>query len=521
MKPKTKSMTWTVALAAVLALVAARPCAADVPNPTPTDLGVLPGYGHNYSTAYAINASGQVVGESYEGDMPSPLPFIWQNGVMTQLPLPSESGEGAAQGINAAGQVAGWCRVPTTEGSQVQACVWTPDGSGWTVTVLGLPDGYRWCVALKINNAGQVLAQAEKWDDLEWESFYVGCVWNGTSWTVLMDGETPLSYPLQMNEQGQVLAQASDGRLVLWNDGTATPIVGDVAHPVEYASMNNLGQVVGVYYDSQNLSEVSFFYLPEAAYGLEAGLHTVSGAFAYRAINDAGLILSSKLVYEDKNGDGNLDTFDGTELTTAYLSGSPGFTCFLPGAEVANALLNANGEVGGLLNMYYGGPPAGFYASAAAGVVLLNGLAQDPYLEATAMNDSGMIIGRSGGHAILWRALTAYSWSGVLPPVNPDGTSVFKAGSTVPVKFMLTGDSAGSTDLAATLSYAKVSDGVAGPVNESVSTSAATTGNLFRYDPAAHQYIFNWSTKGLTRGTYRLFINLGDGVEHTVDVGLK
>lgn len=114
-----------------------------------------------------------------------------------------------------------------------------------------------------------------------------------------------------------------------------------------------------------------------------------------------------------------------------------------------------------------------------------------------------------------------YEWSGVLPPINPDGTSVFKAGSTVPVKFMLTGSSAGITDLEATLSYTKIANGSPGAVNESVSTSAATTGNLFRYDSASETYIFNWSTKGLPLNTYRLYIDLGDGVGRSVDVGLK
>lgn len=114
-----------------------------------------------------------------------------------------------------------------------------------------------------------------------------------------------------------------------------------------------------------------------------------------------------------------------------------------------------------------------------------------------------------------------YSWSGVLQPVNANGTSIFKAGSTVPVKFALTGASAGIATLTATLSYAKTGNGDAGSDIEAVSTAAATTGNLFRYDPTARQYIFNWSTKGLDKGTYRLFINLGDGVPHTVDVGLR
>ena len=40
----------------------------------------------------------------------------------------------------------------------------------------------------------------------------------------------------------------------------------------------------------------------------------------------------------------------------------------------------------------------------------------------------------------------AYEWSGFLQPINVSGTqSVFKIGSTVPVKFKLTGDSAGIT----------------------------------------------------------------------------
>jgi hypothetical protein len=37
-----------------------------------------------------------------------------------------------------------------------------------------------------------------------------------------------------------------------------------------------------------------------------------------------------------------------------------------------------------------------------------------------------------------------YNWSGVMDPINPDGTSVFKAGSTVTFKFTLSGESAGT-----------------------------------------------------------------------------
>jgi hypothetical protein len=112
-----------------------------------------------------------------------------------------------------------------------------------------------------------------------------------------------------------------------------------------------------------------------------------------------------------------------------------------------------------------------------------------------------------------------YPWSGFMQPVNADGTSVFKAGSTVPVKFALTGADGPLADAVGTLSYAKVSSGVDGTYVESASTAAATTGSQFRYDDG--KYIFNWSTKGLSAGTYKLSANLGDGVSHTVQISLK
>jgi len=116
-----------------------------------------------------------------------------------------------------------------------------------------------------------------------------------------------------------------------------------------------------------------------------------------------------------------------------------------------------------------------------------------------------------------------YAWSGVLKPLNADGSSIFKLGSTIPVKFRFTGDSAGITDAVAKLYVAKVSDDVAGEEVEAVSTASAIEGNQFRYDPTSEQYIFNWSTKALETGvgTYRLRIELGDQTTNTVLVSLR
>jgi hypothetical protein len=108
-------------------------------------------------------------------------------------------------------------------------------------------------------------------------------------------------------------------------------------------------------------------------------------------------------------------------------------------------------------------------------------------------------------------------WSGVLAPLTDGGT--YKQGSTIPVKFALTGASAPVTDLQATLWVRRV-PGVAGAGDAAaVSTSAATTGNLFRYTDG--QYLFNLNTKPLSVGSYELRIDLGDGVTHTVTITLR
>jgi hypothetical protein len=114
-----------------------------------------------------------------------------------------------------------------------------------------------------------------------------------------------------------------------------------------------------------------------------------------------------------------------------------------------------------------------------------------------------------------------YDWSGILQPIKADGSSVFKAGSTVPVKFALTGDSAGISTLTARLTYVRMNNGNPGPVNQAVGPGNATPGNVFRYDATSGQYQMNWSTRGLSAGIYQLRIELGDGVVRAVNVSLR
>jgi hypothetical protein len=108
-----------------------------------------------------------------------------------------------------------------------------------------------------------------------------------------------------------------------------------------------------------------------------------------------------------------------------------------------------------------------------------------------------------------------------LPPIKSDGSSIFERGSTIPVKFKLTGPSAGIKDLRATLTTARVSGNVIDVAVAAVSTDASSSGNTYRYDPASQQYIFNLSTKGMKAGTWLLRTDLGDSVPHEVKVTLR
>lgn len=123
-----------------------------------------------------------------------------------------------------------------------------------------------------------------------------------------------------------------------------------------------------------------------------------------------------------------------------------------------------------------------------------------------------------------------------LSPINADGLSRFKLGSTVPVKFTLSCNGASIDNAIASLTVKK-KDNTANPgVDEAISTAASTTGNLFRYSADGAQYIFNLSTKlgyeqvdpttsakttvSFSTGSWILQVNLDDGTFRQIEIQL-
>jgi hypothetical protein len=122
-----------------------------------------------------------------------------------------------------------------------------------------------------------------------------------------------------------------------------------------------------------------------------------------------------------------------------------------------------------------------------------------------------------------------YRFDGFLQPINDTAyhteqtASVFKGGSTVPVKFQI--KKSDGTPIQAnvlpTFSFQK-GNIMSASVDESTYSDTATVGITFRWDGTSQQYIYNWSTKGITSGYwYKLSAKLDDGKTYSVVVGLR
>jgi hypothetical protein len=114
----------------------------------------------------------------------------------------------------------------------------------------------------------------------------------------------------------------------------------------------------------------------------------------------------------------------------------------------------------------------------------------------------------------------------ILPPINPDGSSVWKVGSTVPVKFTVcdaNGNPISDPNAVFATGYGSITlintvRGTVDNVNEATYTDIPDV--AFRW--SGGQWIFNMATSNLTKNTtYTFRINLKDGSYIQFSAGTK
>lgn len=102
--------------------------------------------------------------------------------------------------------------------------------------------------------------------------------------------------------------------------------------------------------------------------------------------------------------------------------------------------------------------------------------------------------------------------SGILQPINPDGTSVFNRGQAVPVKLSLAGDEGTGGYVTSVWSIARVPTTCTGEAGVEESVGSVTPNTVFRYDAAADQYVSNADFRNATFGScWRIRVTLDSG----------
>ncbi len=141
------------------------------------------------------------------------------------------------------------------------------------------------------------------------------------------------------------------------------------------------------------------------------------------------------------------------------------------------------------------------------------------YIATVSVSDNDGATGNTSANVIV-----QFNTGSFLQPINPNGTSVFKYKSTIPVKIGFTNcDGSVPNNLAPTIKLTMISGAAPGfEINEPISTSAADATGVMRF--STNQYIYNLATKPLPdpSATYRITVTTpNNGQTFTVQFGLK
>lgn len=204
------------------------------------------------SNGRAINEAGQIVGVSLLADEETTHAFLWNNGSLTNLTALGGTGTTSlavdinitgqiqAFGINNHGQISGmnWITLSTH----------TVRWDGTTLTDLEPLSGTAWSQGWGINDAGQIVGNADLPDGADYHAF----LWDNNTRIDLGTLGGTNSDAHAINEAGQIvgwshLADDETHHAVLWNAATLTDLaaLGEVGTFSSAEDINNTGQIAG------------------------------------------------------------------------------------------------------------------------------------------------------------------------------------------------------------------------------------------------------------------------------------
>jgi len=210
-------------------------------------LGSLQGWG-NVVPLDISNDSARIVGEAFKPSSGRWVPFIWENGVLAELPTPDVDNAGGWQ-INNAGVIVG----RGFDDASVYACRWENDGKEWVFSLLAPVQGDPLSIAWGVNNHG-VAAGGSGTIDEGWQ--IRACSWddNGRP-NILFGFENTYGDAAGINDLGQYAGDflTDEGKWhAMYHDGSGFIDLGlppGSPYPNSYGHrINNSETIVGQAY---------------------------------------------------------------------------------------------------------------------------------------------------------------------------------------------------------------------------------------------------------------------------------
>jgi probable HAF family extracellular repeat protein len=210
--------------------------AAQAPAPAVIDLGTL---GGPFAYATAINNRQQVVGQSIDAAETQFDAFLWEDGVMRGLSTPALRFQ-LAQDINDRGQVVGW-------GQGAQGELVSLSWQDGVLTQLPIPAGATYCSPEAINDHSDIVGFCDQ------RPLPLFTIWRRTG-EVVNVGSVPegaSARAVDVTNHGVVLITTeepgSGQRILLWNDGVVTDVTNPMWNPTALNERNVIAGWGGTY----------------------------------------------------------------------------------------------------------------------------------------------------------------------------------------------------------------------------------------------------------------------------------
>jgi hypothetical protein len=251
-----------------------------------------------YGVANGANDSGMVVGTGATTAFGSSrLPLVWQNGVVSQLPLPAGQTLGDANDVNASGLAVG----SVNSGSLQRGTMY----SGGTATVITqtTSNGSYLLTAFGVNDSGRIVGQGI---DPNNAAVNVGFVYDSSTNSAFSVGALPGmngALAFDVSNTGYVVGSSmlnqGSGMPFIWSDGggmVAIPLAAGTSQGIA-RGVNSAGWVVGIdssafaipfVYDGTNTYRIADVIVNPA--GWDLATNTSSSALG---ISDNGIIVGT------------------------------------------------------------------------------------------------------------------------------------------------------------------------------------------------------------------------------------